>query len=196
MAKKIIKNMIPVTELRSGATFEISGTPYQVTKYEHVKVGRGNATIRITGRNLRTGGSEEKTFNSGATVEPILTTKRQLQYLYADSANAFFMDPKTYEQVEVGKKVLGEAVSFLQEGQAVSVLFWEDDALSVDIPPSVVLKVSETGPGVKGNSATNIYKPATLENGLAVKVPLFINIGDKVKVDTRTGEYAERVSNK
>lgn len=192
--------MIPVTELRSGATFEISGTPYQVTKYEHVKVGRGNATIRITGRNLKTGGVEEKTFNSGATVEPILTRKRQLQYLYEDGTDIFFMDPKTFEQVEVGKKVLGEAVSFLQEGQNVNVLFWsfdsaqdKDDALSVDIPPSVVLKVSETGPGVKGNSATNIYKPATLENGLTVKVPLFINTGDKVKVDTRTGEYVERV---
>ncbi|MBI4033269.1 MAG: elongation factor P [Candidatus Blackburnbacteria bacterium] len=191
--------MIPVTELRAGATFEISGTPYQVTKYEHVKVGRGNATIRITARNLKTGGSEQMSFNSGATVEPILTTKRQLQYLYsaahhADSANVVFMDPKTYEQVEVGKRVLGDAVLFLQEGQSVNVLFWDDNALSVDIPPSVVLTVAETGPGVKGNSATNIYKPATLENGLTVKVPLFINTGDKVKVDTRTGEYVERVS--
>lgn len=192
--------MIPVTELRSGATFQISGIPYQVTKYEHVKVGRGNATIRITARNLRTGGSEEKTFNSGATVEPILTTKRQLQYLYEDPTSVFFMDPKTYEQVEIGKKVLGDTVSFLQEGQSVNVLFWsfdgaqdKDEALSVDIPPSVVLAVAETGPGVKGNSATNIYKPATLENGLTVKVPLFINIGDKVKVDTRSGDYVERV---
>ncbi|MDO8503417.1 MAG: elongation factor P [bacterium] len=185
--------MIPVTELRAGATFEISGTPYQVTKYEHVKVGRGNATIRISARNLKTGALEEKTFNSGATVEPILTTKRQLQYLYADSANVSLMDPKTFEQVEIRKEVLGEAVSFLQEGQSVNVLFWEDNALSVDLPPSVILTVSETGPGVKGNSATNIYKPATLENGLTVKVPLFINTGDKVKVDTRTGDYVERV---
>lgn len=187
--------MIPVTELRAGATFEISGTPYQVTKYEHVKVGRGNATIKITARNLRTGTVEQMSFNSGAAVEPILTTKRQLQYLYTDSNNAFFMDPKTFEQVEMEKKILGSAVSFLQEGQAVSVLFWADkaEALSVDIPPSVILKVSETGPGVKGNSATNIYKPATLENGLTVKVPLFINLGDKIKVDTRTGEYVERV---
>lgn len=186
--------MIPVTELRAGATFQMDGTPYVVVQYTHVKMGRGSATIRVSCRNLRSGSVEEKTFNSGGTVEPITTTKRSLQYLYSDGQNAVFMDPKTYEQVEVAKNILGEQINFLREGQVVNVLFWDEQALGVDLPPSVVLKVTETDPGLKGNSATNVYKPATLENGLRVKVPLFIKIGDKVKVDTRSGEYVERAN--
>lgn len=188
--------MIPVTELRAGATFQMDGTPYVVVKYTHVKMGRGNATIRVACRNLRSGGVEEKTFTSGATVEPITTIKRSLQYLYADGQNIAFMDPKTYEQVEIAKSILGERQHFLREGQGVDVLFWsqegQDVPLDVALPPSVVLTVTETDPGLKGNSATNVYKSAVLENGLQVKVPLFIKIGDKVKVDTRSGEYVER----
>ncbi|MBI2007206.1 MAG: hypothetical protein HYS83_00655 [Candidatus Blackburnbacteria bacterium] len=106
------------------------------------------------------------------------------------------MDPKSYEQVEVKKGILGTQLAFLKEGQEADVLFWEDEALDIDLPPKVVLAVTETAPGVKGNSATNIYKSAVLENGLQVKVPLFIKVQDKVKVDTRTGEYVERVSKK
>lgn len=186
--------MIPVTDLRAGATFQIDNTPYIVVKYTHVKMGRGNATIRVSCRNLRSGSIEEKTFTSGATVEAITTAKRGLQYLYFDANNVVFMDPKTYEQVEIAKRILGEQINFLREGQEVNVLFWEDQALGVDLPPSVVLKVTETDPGLRGNSATNVYKPAVLENGLQVKVPLFIKIGDRVKVDTQSGEYTERVS--
>lgn len=188
--------MIPVTDLRNGTTFKQDGTPFVVLKYAHIKMGRGSATIRVTVRNMRTSSVEEKTFNSGGTVEPIVTTKRQLQYLYTDSSNTVFMDPKTFEQMEVAKNILGERAHFLREGQVVDVLFWSQEdssaALDVSLPPNVVLSVVQTDPGLKGNSATNVYKPATLENGLTVKVPLFIKIGDKVKVDTRSGEYVER----
>lgn len=191
--------MIGATELRAGRTFQIEGTPYQVVKYEHIKMGRGGATVRVTVRNLQTAAVEEKTFSTNTTVEEIATVKRRLQYLYDDGNNVVFMDPKNYEQVEVGRKVVGEQLAFLREGQEVDLLFWsglggeKDEPLGIDLPPKITLTVLETDPGVKGNSATNIYKQATLENGLAVKVPLFIKVGDKVRVDTRTGEYAERV---
>lgn len=186
--------MLSATQLRNGKTFQIEGTPYQVLKYEHIKLGRGGATVRISSRNLRSGRVEERTFSTGMSVEDILTTKRRLQYLYNGGDNVVFMDPKNYEQVEFKKSVLGDQLAFLKEGQEADVLFWENEALTIDLPPKVVLIVTETGPGLKGNSATNIYKPATVENGLTVKVPLFIKAGDKVKVDTRTGEYVERAN--
>lgn len=184
--------MISVTDLKNGKTFLSDNDPYVVLKYSHIKMGRGNAIIRVTVRNLRSGAIAEKTFTSGSVVEPVITIKKRLQYLYGDGKNAFFMDPQNYEQVEVDKKILGNQIAFLKEGQNVDILFWEDEPLGVDLPPKVTLAVDDTAPGVKGNSATNVYKPATLENGLQVKVPLFIKAGDKIRVDTRTGEYVER----
>lgn len=186
--------MIPVTDLRNGKTFQVDGTPYVVLKYTHTKLGRGGATVKVSARNLKTGSIEEKTFNSGAVVEPITTVKRRMQFLYQIKDGAVLMDPKSYEQVEVSKKILGEQIPFLKEGQEIDILFWEDKVLGVDLPPKVTLEVVDSAPGVKGNSATNIYKSATLENGLKVKVPLFIKTGDRVRVDTRTGEYVERAS--
>lgn len=191
--------MIPVTDLRKGVTFEINGAPYIVLEYSHVKMGRGGATIRVTTRNLVSGAVEEKTFNNGASVEPVHTTKRKLQYLYSGDT-ASFMDTQTYEQIEIDKKVLGSDLNYLKEGQTVDVLFWsfdgaqdkDDKPLGVELPPNLTLAVTQCDPGVRGNSATNIYKPATLENGLQVKVPLFIKVGDKIRVDTRTGQYVER----
>lgn len=192
--------MLSSTELRAGKTFQMDGTPYQVVKYEHVKIGRGGATVRVSVRNLKTGANDEKTFSTSQTVEEIITIKRRLQYLYSDGENAVFMDPKTYEQVEVGKNILKSDLLYLKEGDLADLLFWvegesssKDKPLGIDLPPKVNLTVAETDPGVKGNSAANIYKPATLENGLVVKVPLFIKAGDKIRVDTRSGEYTERV---
>jgi len=115
-----------------------------------------------------------------------------LQFLYFEGENAIFMDPVSFEQVEVAKEVFDGQKKFMQEGEKVEVLFFEGEAVSVELPLSLVLKVTETGPGVKGNSATNIFKPATLENGLQTKVPLFIKVGEKIKVDTKNGEYVER----
>jgi len=183
--------MIPVTELRRGVTFEFGGSPYKVLEYHHIKVGRGGATIRVSVRNLVNGGTEEKTFNNGASVKSINTVKRRLQYLY-EAENAVFMDPKNYEQIEIASSVIKDELPFIKEGENAAVLFWEEKPLSIEIQPKITLTVSETPPGVKGNSATNIYKPAILENGLQVKVPLFVNKGEKIVVDTRTGEYVER----
>ena len=184
--------MIAATDLKAGATFLHLGKPYQVVKYEHIKLGRGGATVRVSVRNLESGGVEEKTFSSDVKVDEVNTFKKKLQFLYKNAHSCVFIDTKTFEQTEIPTVLLGEAVNFVREGESVEVLFWDERPLSFELPPKVILKVSECDPGVKGNSATNIYKPATLENGMKIKVPLFINAGEKIKVDTRSGEYVER----
>ena len=184
--------MIDATDLKTGVTFLYESKPYQVVKYTHVKIGRGGAVVRVTARNLETGSLSDKSFSSNIALEEISTSKRKLQFLYKDADSAVFMDSKTFDQVEIPLSVLSDQIGFLKEGENIDVLFWEDKALSLELPPNVIMSVLETDPGVKGNSATNIYKPAVLENGMKLKVPLFINVGDKIKVDTRTGEYVER----
>jgi len=186
--------MITATDLKNGITFLSDGKPFKVVKYTHVKVGRGGATVRVMARNLETGDLAEKTYDAGNKVDEITTSKKRMQYLYKDGQNASFMDPQTYEQTEIDLDVLGDSILFIKEGSEVDVLLWDGKALSVDIPPKVVLEVIETDPGVKGNSASNFYKPAKLENGLSLKVPLFIKIGEKIRVDTRTSEYIERAN--
>lgn len=186
--------MLSATQLKSGTTFRLENNIYQVVKYTHQKIGRGGATVKLTLRNLETGGQEEKTLPSSAKVENIATFKKKMQYLYRQDRIAVFMDEKTFEQVEIPVRVLGEALSFIKEGNLIDVLFLDDKPLAVEIAPKVTLAVKETDPGAKGNSATNVYKAAVLENGLSVKVPLFIKVGDKVRIDTRTGNYVERVS--
>lgn len=190
--------MIKATDLKNGTTFLHFGRPYQVIKYNLIKMGRGSAYVKITAKNLESGAIEEISYQSNASVEEANTSKRKLQYLYQDKTNAIFMDTKTYEQVEIPLPVLAKEIVFVKEGEEAIVLFWsfagaQDKALSVELPAKVVFRVSQTDPGVKGNSAVNIYKPAILENGLKVKVPLFIKVGDKVRIDTRTGNYLERV---
>ena len=185
--------MISATDLKNGTAFLSYGKPYQVIKYSLIKMGRGGAVVKLTVRNLETGSTEEKSLSSNMAVDEVNTYKKRLQYLYTSGDGITFMDPKTFEQAEIPAVVLGEGKSYLKEGETIDVLFWDEKPLSVEFPPKVELKVTECDPGVKGNSATNIYKPATLENGLTLKVPLFIKIGDKIKVDTRTGEYIERV---
>jgi len=184
--------MLPVTSLKNGTIFQENGQPFLVIKYEHKKLGRGKANIKIKARNIKTGALLERTFISGAKVEEAMVEKKTLQFLYFEGENAIFMDPVSFEQVEVAKEVFDGQKKFMQEGEKVEVLFFEGEAVSVELPLSLVLKVTETGPGVKGNSATNIFKPATLENGLQTKVPLFIKVGEKIKVDTKNGEYVER----
>lgn len=186
--------MITATDLKNGTTFLSDGKPYKVVKYTHTKMGRGGATVRVSARNLETGDLSEKSFDAGNKVDEITTSKKHMQYLYNDGENASFMDPNNYNQIEISLDILGDSISFIKEGSEVDVLFWEDRALSIDIAPKVVLEVVETDPGVKGNSASNVYKSAKLENGLQVKVPLFIKVGEKVRVDTRTSEYLERAN--
>lgn len=185
--------MLNTTDLRSGTTFEMDGKLYVVVKYTHTKLGRGGATIRVEAKNLRTGAVEEKTFGSNERVRELSVTRSRMQYLYSDGSSAVFMDPGSFEQIEIPVKSIAGGIKFLKDGESVNVLFAGQEPLLVELPPKITLAVSDTGPDVRGNSATNIWKPATLENGLQVKVPLFINVGDKIRVDTRTGEYVERV---
>lgn len=185
--------MIKATDLKNGTTFLHYGKPYQVNKYTLIKMGRGGAVVKVNARNLETGSITELSYSSNNSVDEADTFKKKLQYLYKDSINAFFMDPTSFEQTEIPLKVLGDDINYCKEGESVDILFWDQKALSVVLSPKINLKVVETDPGVKGNSASNIYKPAVLENGLTVKVPLFIKVGDEVRVDTRTGSYVERV---
>ncbi|MGD8743991.1 MAG: elongation factor P [Candidatus Woesebacteria bacterium] len=184
--------MINATELKNGTTFLMNGDPYRVLKYKHQKIARGGGTIKLNLINLKTGEKKEKTMNSSVKVDEIETVKRPLTFLYKQDDNAVFMNQRTFEQVEIPLGVIGEQAAFIKEGEDVDVLFWSGKPLSVDIPPKVTLEVVDTAPGAKGDSATNIYKPAKLENDISLKVPLFVKKGDKISVDTKTKEYIER----
>lgn len=185
--------MLDATRLKSGITFLMDGKPHKVEKYTHQKIGRGGANIKLVLRNLSSGDQEEKTVNPNSRFEEIDTIKKPMQYLYQDSNTATFMDPKTYDQVEVQVKPFENELKFISEGVSVNLLLWEDKVLAIEIPPKMVMKIANTDPGVKGDTASNVYKQAELENGVKLKVPLFIKQDDKVKVDTRTGDYVERV---
>ena len=184
--------MISVTDLRAGTVFQLDGRPLLVLEYKHTKMGRGTANIKVKVRDLESGGVLEKTFISGAKVEPIDSHVKELQYLYRQGDEFFFLDPITFDQVSLGKDVLGETKDFLKEGLKAKVMFWQERPLSVELAKSVTYEVKETDPGAKGNSATNVFKPAILDSGLTVRVPLFIKVGEKIRIDTRTGEYIER----
>lgn len=185
--------MLIVSELRSGIVFEEDGQLLMVVSYEHIKLGRGSANIKVKVRNVRTGATTEKGFINGAKVNNVQVVKKEMQYLYKDTDGIYFMDPESFEQVNVPLKII-EGAEFLKEGATYSISFYEDEPLSIILPPKVELKVTETAPGVKGNSASNVFKEAVLENGTIAKVPLFIDIGDVVRLDTRTGQYTERVA--
>ena len=180
-----------VSELRAGVIFEENGTLLQVLSYEHIKMGWGSANIKVKVKNLRSGSTTEKSFINGAKVNDVTVLKRDHQHLYKDGEFAYFMNPQTFEQVSVPLKVI-EGVEFLKEGDTYTISFLDVEPLSIILPPKVDLLVTDTAPGVKGNSATNVFKDAVLENGLTTKVPPFIRIGDKVRVDTRTGAYTEK----
>lgn len=183
--------MISVTDLKSGVYYEEEGHILQVISYEHIKMGRGSANIKVKVRNLTNGSILEKSYINGASVKEIFLESKTLQFLYKDSEHAFFMDPVSYEQIEVPLKSLA-GHEFLIEGNNVIVQMHDGKALALQLPPKVTLKVTDTAPGVKGNSASNVYKDATLENGMKIRVPLFINNGDRVVVDTRDGSYTKR----
>lgn len=183
--------MINVTELKSGIIFEESGNVYQVLSYEHIKMGRGSANIKVKVKNIKTGSTTEKSFINGARVNSMQITKKDLQYLYKDDEFAYFMHPDTFEQVTMSLKI-AEGAAYLKDGENFSLSFLSGKPITINLPPKMEFKISETGPGLRGNSATNIYKDAILENGIHTKVPLFINTGDVIRVDTRTGAYSEK----
>lgn len=186
--------MIGVTDLKSGTIFEESGKLFQVISYEHIKMGRGSANIKVKVKNLDNGSTTEKSFMNGAKVNNVTVHKRDVQYLYKDSDLAYFMDPNTFEQTAIPISLIGKDDVYLKEGESYNVSFREKEAIALNLPAKIDFTVSEAAPGVKGNSTSNIYKDAILDNGMKARVPLFIKAGDKVRIDTRTGEYSQKVN--
>ncbi len=186
--------MIGVQDLRKGTTFiDDDGNLYRVLEYQHVKLGRGNAVIKTKLRNLKTGATIERTFQSGGRVQDVRLDHHQVQYLYNDGENYHFMDLETFEQPVLSKEMLGDAALYLKENVTVDLLTYDGKPIEVELPTTVDLKVIETAPGFKGDTASGGGKPATLETGVVVTVPFFVNVGDIVRVDTRDGSYVTRV---
>lgn len=186
--------MIDVNKLKEGVTYMEGAQPHRVLKYSFTKMGRGKANIKVKVKNLITGAITVKSYLSGNSVEPVEIEKKSLQYLYSDGEILYLMDPVSFEQIEMNKEVVGSDIDYLVEGEQVWVQFWGEKVLGVELPPSVVLKVVETGPGEKGNSATSILKPATMESGVVIQVPAFIKEGEKLKINTQSGEYVCRAN--
>jgi len=185
--------LINASDLRAGIVFVEDGNLWQAITYEHIKMGRGSGTIKVKAKNLRTGSITEKAFITGARVEEGDVEKKKTQYLYKEGDVYNFMDPVSFEQFTISEKILDENAKYLYEGLDVQLIVSGEEALAIELPNSLVYEISETGPEEKGNTVSNVYKEATLSNGLVVKVPMFMHNGDKVKVDTRTGDYVERV---
>ncbi|MBI4040058.1 elongation factor P [Candidatus Daviesbacteria bacterium] len=189
----ILKNMLSVTDLRNGAVFKEGSNILQVLNYEHTKMGRGSGTIKVKVKNLKTGSVTERSFITGARVEEADVQKVKAQYLYRDGESFYFMDPVGFEQLPLPASVLGDQARFLKDGLEVVLIVSEGQALGMELPLNLTYTVAETGPGEKGNTVSNVFKDATLDNGLTIKVPMFIRSGERIKVDTRSGGYVERV---
>lgn len=186
--------MIGVQDLRKGTTFiDDDGNIYRVLEFQHVKLGRGNAVIKTKLRNIKTGATVDRNFQSGGRVQDVRLEHHQVQYLYNDGENYHFMDVETYEQPILSKELLGDAAKYLKENVIVDLLTYDGKPIEIELPTTVDLKVVETAPGFKGDTATGGGKPATLETGLVITVPFFVNVGDVVRVDTRDGSYVTRV---
>ncbi len=183
---------ISTADFRNGISVLIDGNLFQINEFQHVKPGKGPAFVRTTLRNVRTGAVIDRTFRAGEKLEQAIIDKRDMQYLYADGSSFVFMDNETYEQRHVEKITLGQAAGFIVEGSQAVLQICDDEVLGVDLPASVVLAVVETDPGLQGDRVSGAQKPAKLETDFVVQVPLFIEVGDRIKVDTRNGEYIER----
>ena len=183
---------VPITEIRPGMGIKLDKELYIVLDYEHVKMAQ-RAWVKLKMRNLRTGASIDKSFNVDEKIEKIFLERKSMQYLYSSRDEYTFMDQETYEQVTLKKGKLAEAPKYIKAGDVLNLTFYEGEPVGVDLPTAVELKVTETGPSFRGDSVSNVMKPATLETGIEVLVPLFIEVGDRVKVDTRTGKYLERM---
>jgi len=186
--------MISTSDFRNGVNLKVDGAPCQVIWFQHHKPGKGGAVMRVKLRNLENGTITETTFKSGVKFDEVSVTREKKQFLYAAANDYFFMDMSSYEQLTVQKDKLGDSVKFLKPDQEVEALYIDGKFLTIDLPSNVELKVMSTVPGIRGDSVSNLVKPATLETGVEVQVPLFIKEGDVVKISTTTGEYVERVS--
>ena len=184
--------MVIAGDFRNGVTFEMDGNVMQVIEFQHVKPGKGAAFVRTKIRNVISGAVTERTFNPTDKFPPAIIERKEMQYLYSDGELYYFMDMETYEQEPISKDVLPESFEFVKEEMLCKILSYKGSVFSVEPPMFVELEVTETEPGLAGNTATNTLKPATVETGAEIKVPLFINIGTRIRIDTRTGEYIER----
>ncbi len=185
--------MYESSDLRKGLKIIIDGQPYIITEFQFSKPGKGQALYRCKLKNMITGYTMDRTYRSGDKFEPANLEERRMQYLYNDAEGYHFMDTQTYDQVTLGEDSVGNAKNFLQDNMEVDVLFFDETPISINLPNFVQLKVVKSDPGIKGDTATGATKPATLETGYTLQVPLFIEEGDVLKIDTRTGEYVERV---
>jgi elongation factor P len=185
--------MADTSDFRNGLIIKFKNDLYNIVEFQHVKPGKGGAFVRSTLKNLRTGKVLENTFRAGEKVETVRVERRKYQYLYSEGDSLVCMDNKTFEQINVPKELFSEGVMFLKESEEVEIFFNGSEIISVEIPIFINLRVVETEPGFKGDTATGAIKSAKLETGVQINVPLFINEGDILKVDTRTGEYSERV---
>ena len=185
--------MITTNQLKTGMCLDLEGTLFIIVEFQHVKPGKGHAFVRTKLKNLKTGAVIDRTFRAGEKVESARLDRIKMQYLYEDHNGYVFMNTDTYEQITLPEDLLDEAIKYVRENMEVEVLFYHKDVLGVEPPTFVELEVVQTDPGVRGDTATGGNKPATLETGAIVQVPLFVQIGDVVKVDTRSGEYITRV---
>jgi elongation factor P len=186
--------VIDTSDFRKGLKIEVDGEPFEIVEFQHVKPGKGSAFVRTTIRSLLTGRVLQPTFKSGDKVGKPDIEEKDMQYLYQQGEDYYFMDTKNYEQTFIGEKELGDAKSFLKENINAAILFYNGKAIGVTLPNSVDLKVTKCDPGVRGDTVSGAMKPATLETGYTVNVPLFINEGDVLKIDTRDGKYLTRVA--
>ena len=186
--------MIDTGDLRKGLTLDIDGRLVKVIDFAHNKQGRGSAQVRMTLRDLRTGSTTQQTVQAGARFTPVRLERQHVQYLYSEGGHHHFMDTDSFDQLVLDDRSVGETARFIKENAVVDLLTYDGEPIDIELPTAVNLVVADTDPGLKGDTASGATKPATLETGLVVNVPLFVNIGDTLKVDTRTGEYVERVS--
>jgi elongation factor P len=184
--------MITAGDFRKGITIEWDGGVWNIVDFQHVKPGKGAAFVRTKIKNVMTGAVIERTFNPTDKMPRAIIETLEMEYLYTDGDLYYFMNPETYEQMPLNRDQVEDAIPFVKENTLVTVRFFKGSAFSVEAPNFVVLEVTDTEPGFKGDTASNTYKPATVETGLNVQVPLFVNIGDKIRIDTRVGEYMER----
>lgn len=184
--------MVSAGDFRNGVTFEQDGNVLQVVEFQHVKPGKGAAFVRTKTKNVITGAVTERTYNPSDKFPTAYIERRDMQYLYEDGGLYYFMDMETFEQTPLNESDLSDNFKFVKENEMVKVLSYKGNVFGVEAPNFVTLEVTKTEPGVKGNTATNTLKPATLETGAEIRVPLFINEGDSIRIDTRTGEYMER----
>ena len=184
--------MISAGDFRNGVTLEIDGAVYQILEFQHVKPGKGAAFVRTKIKNVMTGAVTERTFRPTEKFPTARIDRIEMQYLYKDDDMYYFMNTETYDQLSLSKELVGETMKFVKENEMVKVVSYNGNIFSVEPPMFVDLEITATEPGIAGNTATNTLKPATVETGAEVRVPLFINIGDKIQIDTRTGEYLGR----